>query len=217
MVPEAEVADRPRLAAQAIAAAIPYAAVVIGLWWLRSAWASILLYHAGILLFLVWTRNWAAWRRLLSGSNTPALATGVIGCALAGPVAILLWPWIHAPDAVLRDWLIRHGLEGWRRYGMLAYFSIVHPVLEEGHWRSLSPAGGRWSWVDPSFAGYHVLVLALLLKGPWLLLVFAVLAGASWTWRAAAARFGGWAVPLWTHAAADASVMAAAGWLAAAG
>jgi hypothetical protein len=194
----------------AIGAAVPYAAVLAGLWWLRSAWVSILLYHAGILLLMAARRRWAAWRSLLRGVNGPALGAGVIVCALAGPAVCLLWPWLHLPDVALREWLPRYGLGGWSWIGFVIYFSILHPVLEEAHWRSLSPSGLAFSWLDLAFAGYHVLVLALLLKGPWLFLAFAVLAGASWAWRAAAARFGGWAVPLWTHATADASVILAA-------
>lgn len=209
--------SRPLFREQAVGAAVPYLAVGIGLYLLHSAWASILLYHAGILACLAAGRRLSSWRGLLAGLNGPGLAVAGTVCALAGPAAYLLWPWIHVPEYPLRDWLARYGLEGWSWITLLVYFSTVHPVLEEMHWRTLSSAAARPSWMDAAFAGYHVLVLLLLLKGAWLLLVWAVLAAASWCWCRMAARFGGWAVPLLTHALADASVILAACALAAAG
>jgi hypothetical protein len=90
----------------------------------------------------------------------------------------------------------------------MPYFSLVHPVFEEVHWRGLSPEKVNGiCWQDLCYAGYHVLVLFQVIYWPWLFFVFAVLAGSSFFWRWAAERFGCYGLPILTHAAADAGVI----------
>jgi membrane protease YdiL (CAAX protease family) len=157
---------------------------------------------------LLYRRPGGLWRRLWAGWETPLLVPALVVCALAAPVVYFMWPWFAASGSILPEWLARYGLTGWAWLCLLPYFSIVHPILEEIHWRGISP--GPVTGIcrqDLLFAGYHVLVLFQPVRAPWLLLVFAVLAGSSVFWRWAAERFGGYGLPVLTHAVADAAVV----------
>jgi len=193
---------------QLLAPWIPYIAVLIGMYLFQSAWLAILLYHAGIAGLHLCRKPAGLWRRLVSGPGLPLLVPGLIVCALAAPAVWFLWPWLAVSDSVLPAWLAYYGLTGWAWLLFIPYFSIIHPVLEELHWRELDPHRTGICRQDLLFAGYHVLVLSQLVKTPGLCLVFVVLTGSSVFWRWSAKRFGGYALPVFTHAMADAGVMA---------
>ena len=191
-----------------MAAGIPYIAVLLGMMLLRSAWAAILLYHAGILAFLFVRKPSNGWKTVWGGWKSPLVIPGVIFCAMAAPVIYFMWPWFAASESILPTWLKKYGLTGWSWYLLIPYFSIIHPVLEEIHWRGMAPEQVKgFCRQDVLFAGYHVLVLHELLFWPWLIPVFGVLCGSSFFWRRAAERFGGYGLPVLTHAAADAGVV----------
>ena len=61
-----------------IVAAIPYAAVGVGLYALRSAWAAILLYHIGIAIAL----SICGWRHPLRGAVSGWHAQGALRLGL---------------------------------------------------------------------------------------------------------------------------------------
>ncbi len=192
-----------------LAALIPYVAVLIGMHGFHSAWLAIILYHLGIVATLV-RRSAGSFHRVFSGYRLAVLLPGVLVCALAAPVVYFIWPWLEASDGILRPWLERFGLVGWKWWLLVPYFSMVHPVLEELHWRGIAPRPfRRFCWQDLLFAGYHVQVLFQLVRWPWLVVVFAVLAASSVFWRWSAARFDGYGVAIATHAVADAAIMVA--------
>jgi membrane protease YdiL (CAAX protease family) len=189
------------------AALVPYVAVLLGMKVLGSAWSAILLYHAGIFLFLVFGKRCRVWKTVFRG-NTPILVPAVILCSMAAPVVYFLWPWFGSPDIPIAQWLAKYGLTGISWTLLIPYFSIIHPILEEVHWRGMAPEQVKGScWQDFLFAGYHVLVLYELVYWPWLFLVFGVLVGSSFFWRWAADRFGGYLLPVVSHVAADAGVL----------
>lgn len=187
---------------------VPYVAVLVGMYWLHSAWAAVLLYHAGIVAFLVAFKRKNIWKTACSGIKTPLLIPSVVTCAMAAPVVYFLWPWLSASDSILVEWMNSFGLTGLSWILLIPYFSIIHPLLEEIHWRGLAPEPFKWiCWQDVLFAGYHVLVLYQLLHWPWLFLVIGVLTGSSIFWRWSAEKFGGYGLTILTHAAADAGVI----------
>jgi membrane protease YdiL (CAAX protease family) len=193
-----------------ISAWIPYVAVLIGIYVFRSAWLAILLYHAGVAVFLFIRKPAGFWIRMRTGFKTPWLIPGLIVCALAMPAVYFLWPWFAISENILPQWMAYYGLSGWAWLLLIPYFSIVHPILEEALWREIAP--DRFTWIcrqDLLFAGYHVLVLLQLMKSPWLVLVFIVLAGSSIFWRWSAQHFGGYGLSILTHAMADAAVVTA--------
>jgi len=197
--------------ARAIAPFIPYVAVLIGLYVLRSAWAAILLYHVGIVTVLAAGSSFRLVRVVRSGWRTgPAIVLGLAG-ALAGVTLWLVWPIARLPGLDLADALARYELVGAMWVAFAIYFSAVHPVLEEVYWRYyLAPRTTNLHWTDIAFAGYHVLVLNLFLKPMWIAVAFVTLVSAAWVWRVTANRLGGLGVPAISHTVADASIVIAA-------
>ena len=191
-----------------IASFLPYAAVLVGMYCFHSAWWAIGLYHIGIAGYVLWRKPPDLRRRILSGYPLVVLLPGIAVCALAAPVIYFMWPWFATGDGVLPEWMGRYGLTGRAWLLLIPYFSIVHPVLEEIHWRAIAPDRFRVLCLpDFLFAGYHVLVLFQLIRWPWLFLVFGVLTASSIFWRWTADRFGGYGVAILTHAVADAGVL----------
>ena len=209
-------------------ALLPSCAVLLGLYGLGSAWAAVLLYHFGIVAFAILTRGRcgagnaashtaagstdqrASWRRWL----VPAVLMG----ALAGPSLYLLWPWLEQSGVTLTSWLAERGMQGWTWRAFALYYGLVHPVLEEWHWEQIGVGLSAGPHItDVFFAGYHVLVLATLIRWPWLILVFCVLLSASvfwrWMYRSRETRY----VPVLSHGVADLSIILAASLLLLAG
>jgi hypothetical protein len=196
-----------------IRAAIPYAAVAAGLFFARSAWTAILLYHAGIVVLLAADRPRERIGETGRGLCVVAAAAGVVVGGCAGILLWSLWPYINSTTDGLGAVLSRFGLSGASWAVFAVYYATVHPFLEELHWRVDAPAGSVPSWWDAGFAGYHVLVLHYFITPLWIGVAFVVLLLTSWLWRLAARRFGGLAVPLLSHAAADASIVLAASFI----
>lgn len=201
-----------------VSAAVPYAAVAIGLYAARSGWAAILLYHLGVVLVLAASSWRARLERLRAGWRTAVIFPAMLFGALAGPALYLLWPYIDVTPNGLDTSLREFGLGGKSWIAFAVYYSTLHPILEELFWRGdtrrarLAP-----SWWDAAFAGYHVMVLWLFIGPVWVGLTFVVLLSTSWSWRLATRRFGGLGVALASHAVADASIVAAATLIARAG
>jgi hypothetical protein len=189
---------------------LPCIAVLVGLDYLRSAWAAILLYHAVIVIYLGLTRRDRPRPELSHGWNNAAGAAFTIMGACSGPLLLLLWPVISNVSGGLDNALDSFGLNGASRWLFSAYFVSLHPVLEELFWRdALVKGNGRLDIVDIAFAAYHVLVLVHFLKLPWVILVFVILIMVSWLWRRVADRYHGLAIPIISHIAVGLGIMAA--------
>jgi hypothetical protein len=93
---------------------------------------------------------------------------------------------------------------GWGWY--LVEFSLINPVLEELFWRGRPRGGAASRAADVTFAGYHVLVLALFLPAPWVFVAFAMVWFAARLWRLITARTGDLATAVLSHAAAAVGV-----------
>lgn len=146
-------------------------------------------------------------RAILSGWSARAAAPASAAAAMGGGLVYVLWPYAGLETAGLAEVLARLGLGGTSWWVFGAYFVGVHPLLEELTWRCyLARAQRGPHWIDALFAGYHVPVLILFLKPPWILPGFAVLALAAWGWRIIARWTGGLGVAVISHAAANASI-----------
>ena len=193
-----------------IAIALPYAAVLLGLYVLRNAWAAILLYHAGMLVLLRLGGQGGLLRAVRQGWSAPAAVVTGIVCASGSFLLALLWGTISREQVDLAETLTSLHLSGLSWWVFAAYYVTVHPVLEEIFWRGYLTRAHRSPVVsDVAFAGYHVLVLCLFIRLPWVLVSFGVLWFASWGWRQLTARYSGLGVAIASHAAADLSVIAA--------
>jgi membrane protease YdiL (CAAX protease family) len=198
-----------------VAIALPYAAVLLGLYVLRNAWAAILLYHAGMLALLrlggrTGLRGQGGLLRAVrQGWSAPAAVVTGIVCAAGSFLLAPLWGTISREHVDLAEALTSFRLSGLSWWVFAAYYVTVHPLLEEIFWRGYRPGAHRSPVVpDVAFAGYHVLVLCLFIKLPWVLASFGVLWFASWGWRRLTARYSGLGVAIASHAAADLSVIA---------
>jgi membrane protease YdiL (CAAX protease family) len=202
--------DRSDRLSRLFGPAVPYAAVLVGLYVLESAWAAVLLYHAGVIAIWFAAGRRPQARALLSGLR-PRFAIPLVLAGLAvAPIVYFAWPHV-ALDPEMRAVLARFGLRGFPLAAFAVYSALANPALEELLWRGVlfaetrQPAPG-----DAVFAGYHVIVLAVVVEWPFALAAALVLAAAAWIWRVVAARSGGLAVPWLSHLAADLAVIGAA-------
>jgi membrane protease YdiL (CAAX protease family) len=197
-----------------LAIVIPYAAVLLGLYLLRSAWAAILLYHAGIVILLLIGGKRDLLESLRKGWHLPAAAVVGVICAAGGLFIVLLWGMISREGVDLAETLSSLRLSGYSWWAFMMYYITIHPVLEEIYWRGYLPGVHRSPAVaDIAFAGYHVLVLVIFVKLPWALVSFGTLVFASWSWRLLTARYSGLGVAVASHAIADFAIIAAVEYL----
>jgi len=192
------------------AAAIPYVAVLVGLYALHSAWAAVLLYHAGIAAVWLAAGRRPGLRSLFAGLRATLAVPLVLGALAVGPLVFFAWP--HAAlEPEMRALLARFGLSGGSLAAFAVYSALANPALEELFWRgALLDGARRPAPGDALFAGYHALVLALVVEWPFALAAVVALAAAAWLWRLAAIRCGGLAVPCLSHLSADLAVIGAA-------
>lgn len=199
-------------------ALLPTGAVLFGLHGLHHAWVAILVYHLGIVAFALLLRGRRLTTRNPGGASDlrlePSRAVLVgfaVLCALTGAVLYILWDAMVSPGQSLVRWLAQQGLWGPGWWLFVPYFALVHPVLEEWHWSRIEEGTPlRVGILDLLFGAYHVLVLASLVRWPWLVLLFAVLTAVRVQWRSwYRSRRTRW-LPLLTHGLADLSVIVAA-------
>ena len=195
---------------------LPYVAVLVGIYMFSSAWAAILIYHAGIVIFLLALKRDRERPRVFRGWSIPAGLTVSIICACAGPLLVLLWPFIARdsggtqPFVDIRTFLGSMGLGGISWYAFMAYFATAQPLLEERFWREMHFSQGRSvSLGDAAFAGYHLLTLRLFLDPWWAAIATVLLMITGWVWRRLVIRHGGVAIPVVAHVAANISIMLA--------
>jgi hypothetical protein len=197
-----------------LAMAIPYAAVLLGLYVLRSAWVAILLYHAGMVILLRFGGQEGPLKAVRQGWSAPAAAFTGIVCAACGLLLALLWRTMAREHMNLGETLASFRLSGLSWWVFAVYYVTVHPALEEIYWRGYLPRAHRFPVVaDFAFAGYHVLVLCIFITLPWVLVSFGVLLFAAWSWRQLVARYAGLGIAIAGHAAADLSIVVAAEYL----
>lgn len=179
--------------------------MLLGLYRLRSGWAALLLYHAGMAAWLA-ASGFRPEKPVLGGWKTFSLY--VAGGLAAGPALVLVWPLARLPEAGISGLLSGFGLAGWPLAVFAAYYSIIHPMLEEAFWR-FRPATPAAGWAeDALFAGYHLLVLRFFLKPAFLPPVFLALLFSGAAWRRIILG-GRWPEAVLSHAAGDAATMAA--------
>jgi membrane protease YdiL (CAAX protease family) len=194
---------------KSVCVAVPYAAVIIGLYILKNAWITIGLYHIPIALFLIGGDRKGLLKKIRTGSNCKIAAVSIILAAMIFPIIFFCWRYMQLESVHLNTALADFGLHGASWFFFMIYFSIIQPFLEELYWRGYLQSNHRYfSWADFAFAGYHMLVLGLFIKPAWLVIAFIVLTGAARVWRYIAYKLQGLAVPLLSHVAADISIVA---------
>ncbi len=188
---------------------VPYLAMILGLYVCQSAWAAFVFYHGLILVSLISAQDCLLWRELTTGwSWRTGLAAILFGIA-GGVVLYLLAPLAGVNKTTIDPALTRLGLQGVWWLLFVCYHALVNPWLEELLWRGkLGSKSKRLVFNDVLFAGYHVLVLVLFLDWVWILPAFGLLTLAGWLWRQLRCYNNGLLLPVVSHLAADASIMA---------
>ena len=188
----------------------PYIGVITGLYFFRSAFLAIIIYHTGIVLSLIFIKSSYNFRDLFRFKSRALLITSVLLCSLAGISILFLWDFIKPAELDLLRTMTELGLTGIWKPVFLLYFSLIHPFLEESYWRFHLPSSSRTvSCDDLFFALYHTLVLHLFLKTWAVVLCFAGLLFAAAVWRYLKERRGDNLAVLLSHAVADFSIMSA--------
>jgi hypothetical protein len=186
---------------------LPYLMLLFGLHMLHSAWIASIFCHLSIVLVLLIKKQSESFRGIFRGFSMASAIIYIIIGAFAGPAIILFWSRMKFSGPVIGDTLAAIGLHGWAWYLFIPYYVFVNAFIEEVFWRDyVNPESLLLSWIDLVFAGYHILVLILFIKFPWVIVSFVVLALASWAWRRAAIRYKGLAIPFLSHIAASLSV-----------
>jgi hypothetical protein len=194
-----------------LALAVPYVTVPVGLYVLGSGWASMLLYHAGMVAVGLALGGSAQVRSLVRGlAWLPLLLVG-LACVASGPALYLLHPLLTGGAMPLAPSLGRLGLTGAVWLGFMIYYTLVNPFIEEWYWRGVLGSPSRLPVAsDLAFAGYHAVVLVAFIPWFWAVLTAASLTGAAWLWRQIATRADGLLVPVVTHLLADLSIIVTA-------
>ena len=186
------------------AMALPYIAVLVGLFGLRSAWAALLLYNGGMLVVIA--ARGVRCKAARFGLPGWVVACAIVVSAAAGPSIFFAADLVSS--APWSDTLRAVGLSGasWRWF--VVYFALVHPVVEETFWRgALDERHGLLALQDFAFGGYHALVLSLFLRPLFVVISTLGLVAVAALWRAMRDRSSGLALPLVTHAVADISII----------
>ena len=202
---------------------LPSAVVAFGIHVIESGWATFLLYHAVVVVWLVATGTWhsacAAFRRPLEAAGIARAVAGAgVAAGIAGALLMWwLWPWYAAHSAAPGPALAALGLHGtaWALFAL--YHALVNPVVEELYWRgALGERGGFVRPSDVAFAAYHAFVLVRFTGPGPIALSTLCLVGIAAFWRWTYRRTGSlWPATL-AHAAADAGIMSVV-WLRATG
>ena len=192
-----------------ISTAVPYVAVLVGLYVLKNAWIAIGLYHFGIVLFLIAGDRNSLLKKIRTGWNPKMAAAGAGISVMIFPVVFILWEHMRLENVQLNTTLADFGLHGTSWFIFMMYFSTVQPFLEELYWRGFLESNHKYfSWTDLAFAGYHILVLAKFIQLTWLVVAFIVLTVAAYSWRYTASKLEGLIIPLLSHIVTDVSIIA---------
>jgi hypothetical protein len=195
------------LTARIWAPLLPYIVIGIGLLVLHNAWITILSYHLGMILILMFSEGRVSLRTIYENGNYKILVGSAVLGGTGGLLLYLLWPLLGIPvDIDL--YLQKIGLTTAVWPYFIAYYILINPWLEEYYWRSyLGSNSKRITLNDLLFSGYHILVLAGKINVIWLITVFILLSLAGWFWRQVNRRNRGLAPSIISHIAADASVI----------
>lgn len=186
----------------------PYAAVFLGLYVLRNAFLSILLYHAGVLTSIYIYRKELDIKDVFSFNSKRLTLIISLICGLSGISILLIWDFIKLPGMDLTRTMSEIGLTGNTKVLFLIYFSTIHPFVEELFWRFLLKTRAKYiSMDDVLFALYHVMVLAMFLKFQYIVICFIALIIVARFWRYLQHNLSENMAVILSHAVADFSIM----------
>ena len=169
----------------------PYLSVLIFWVWLENGLLALLAYHAQILFWAIQSQkpNFSISKQAL-GVVTPT--------AFCGVVTYFFLPYLV--KLPVSEWLARFKVTGVTLSFLVPYFGVIHPFLEQAHWRPICQGMRLGHWF---FAGYHMLVIHSLLSLPWLIISFFLLTAVSYLWSYLARKEGSYFPSTLIHICAD--------------
>lgn len=190
--------------------AIPYVAVLIGMYWFKNGVAAMFLYHMGMVAGLVYFRHRCPPTQLVQGISPGVLLFLLPLYAAPGVLIYFFWDMAGITGEGLASALKGLGISS----SIFVWFSVhymgINSVLEEWFWRGLLREKQlRPSLSDWLFAGYHGLVMAWFVTPVWIVVTVVLLMVSSWVWRIQVLKLRGLFVPWVTHFFADASIIVA--------
>ena len=184
-----------------------YLAVAIGLFWVHSAWAASLGFHAGLLLMLAIEKPKVPLVSLFRGRHFPTLLGCVALSVSSGLILFFARSYLELSPNLSAD-LASIGLTSAAWPAFIAYFALVNPWIEEYFWRGYLNEPSRLpAPVDFAYAGYHLLILYGKTSWPWIVISFLVLAAVAWLWRQVSRKTKGLLIASLSHMAADFSIL----------
>lgn len=182
---------------------LPYVAVSTGMFIFHNAWVAILSYHACIVAVMALSGRSFRFRPVLDINRLlMPLVFGLSG----GVLMFFFWPTLSVSSNQGFFDSIGITKAAWPLF--MVYYVSVNPFLEECFWRGcLGSEKKGLVAVDPSFAGYHVILIAGKMNLFWVAITFVILTLASWYWRQLRRESKSLFVPVLSHAAADLSVI----------
>jgi hypothetical protein len=190
-----------------IAPLMAYATVAIGLFGLRSAWATLLTFHIAIIVSLVIARPDIPLSILFKSHNVKWVALSILLGSCSGIILYLVWPYFGIAEDLPAQ-LKAIGLTASTWPGFIAYFGLVNPFIEEYFWRGYLGSGTKDIYTyDLIFAGYHVLILVGKVHLASIVFATDVLTLAAWFWRQLTNKDGGLLAAVLGHMGADLSLL----------
>jgi membrane protease YdiL (CAAX protease family) len=184
---------------------IPYISVILFLYGTKNAWAALLGYHAGALLFMTLSNKPAKVKQSVNNLWIPPIA---VIYSLGGIIFYFLWPYLDGQE--IGHKLTHYGINAHSWPYIAVYFCFINAVVEEHLWRNYLGSDNLLPTLnDFLFAGYHALVLLAFTKAIWAIPVIVACAFAGWLWRVIKLKSGGMLIPIITHIIADVSIAAA--------
>lgn len=196
-----------------LAPILPYLAVWAGLFLFKSAWLTLLGFHAAILLALVAVRPSLPINILFKSKSPKWILVSVLVCITSGIGLYFLWD-VFGVTPDLPAQLESIGLNSFSWLPFIAYFFLVNPFVEEYFWRGILGSDSKKLRVgDIIFAGYHALVLWGRVHPLSILFAVIILTSAGWIWRQISREDGGLLAAVLGHAVADFSILLVIYWM----
>ena len=192
-----------------IAPVFVYAAVGIGLFFIRNAWSALITFHLAIVVALLVAKPKLPLRILFTSRNIKWILFSVLLCGSTGITLFFFWDRFGiAEDLPARTSAIGLNQHTWIAF--IAYFILVNPLLEEYFWRGyLGSTTSNFYLSDFFYAGFHGLILLNHVQTTMALYSLALLVIAGWFWRQIARADGGLFAAVLGHMAADLTILTA--------
>ena len=192
---------------------LPYLAVWAGLFFLKSAWFTLIGFHISILIALAVIRPHIPIGVLFKSNHSKWILISVLFCSTSGIGLYFLWDVFGTVgDLPLRLQSIGLNSSSW--FAFIAYFSLINPFVEEYFWRGVLGSQSKKLHVgDVIFAGYHALILWGRVHPLSILFAVIILVSAGWLWRQISRKDGGLLAAVLGHMTADFSILMVIYWM----